>query len=380
MTDGRRQLIVLVDALGWLTAERTGFLADRLPFRRRLTTVFGYSSTAVPSLLTGAWPRDHGHWFLYRRARGRSPFVGARWIDALPGGLGRRWRVRSRLQEFWRRRAGIRGYFSLYDVPLGILPGLEPVEVADTWAPGAFPDTPTLVDHLVRGSRGYHVSDWRRSDAEKIDVALRILAERDPAVVVLYLTEVDSEQHRVGTTAPEFDAAVRRAGERIETFLRSAEERGPWGVTVFSDHGMTDVTTSRDLFAVLREAGLERGRDFDAFLDSTVARFWNVRDEAALRGALASATWGRVLSPETLAAWRVDFPARDYGDLFFLADPGVLILPSDMGSAPLAAMHGYDPGHPTSDACLLADAELPLRDGHIVEVLPALLARIGEKP
>jgi predicted AlkP superfamily pyrophosphatase or phosphodiesterase len=234
------------------------------------------------------------------------------------------------------------------------------------------------VDHLERGPARYHVSDWRQTDADKIDTACRVLDERDPEIVVLYLTEVDAVQHRVGTTDAEFDAAVRRAGEGIETFLSAAADRGEWGVTVFSDHGMTDVTGSHDLLARLRVSGLERGRDFDAFLDSTVARFWNVRDKTALRRGLESVAWGRILSPDTLRDWRVEFPDHDYGDIFFLADPGVLIVPSDMGSTPLAAMHGYDPADPTSDACLLSDVELPLAEDHITQVLPALLGRIRE--
>lgn len=205
-----QELILVVDALGWLTVERTGFLADRLPWRRRLTTVFGYSSTAIPSLLTGSRPVEHGHWFLYRRARGASPFRGAGLIDRLPGNLGRRWRLRMLLQEHWRRRAGIRGYFSLYNVPLRVLPQLAPVEVADTWAPGAFPDTPSLVDHLHRRGEPFHVSDWRVPDADKLARARRAVEADAPRTVLLYLTEIDGLQHRVGTRSPELDAALDR--------------------------------------------------------------------------------------------------------------------------------------------------------------------------
>jgi hypothetical protein len=150
------------------------------------------------------------------------------------------------------------------------------------------------------------------------------------------------------------------------------------GLSVFSDHGMTDVTDHRDLLGLLERAGLRRGRDFQGFLDSTVARFWRIADRPRLLEALGAATWGRVLDPETLASWGVDFPGGAYGDLFFLADPGVLILPSDMGRAPLAAMHGYHPDHPTSDACLLADRTLPLAADHITAVLDAMKFRIEE--
>ncbi len=377
MSAPRRQLILLVDALGWLTVERTRFLAERLPFRRRLTTVFGYSSTAVPSLLTGAWPVEHGHWFLFRRAFGRSPFREAGLVARL-GGLGDRWRVRVRLQEHWRRRANIRGYFSLYNVPMSVLGELAPVEIADTWAPGAFPATPTLVDELARRGEPFHVSDWRVPDEEKVERAMAALDAGRPRTVLLYLTEIDSVQHRVGPVHPELDEALERLGGRVVSLLHRMERDGPVGVTLFSDHGMTPVTSGRDLLGALAAAGLARGRDYQGFFDSTVARFWNLRDRDRLERVLRGQSWGRILADHELREWGVLFPGRDYGDLLFLAGPGALILPSDMGRESLAAMHGYDPADPTSDACLLADRELPLAAGHITAVLPALKSRLEE--
>ena len=373
-----RQLIVIIDALGWLTAERLEVLAGELPFRRRLTTVFGYSSTAIPSLLTGAAPSEHGHWFLYKRALDRRPFALAGWIDRLPGNPGRRWRVRMRLQEFWRRRAGISGYFSLYDVPLRVLADLAPVEIEDTWAPHAFPDTPSIVDVLATGGRSYHVSDWRVPDAEKIRRAEAALDAGEPEVVLLYLTEVDAAQHRYGTRHEAFETKVRDTAAAVKRVWARMQRNGPVGLSVASDHGMTDVRDHRDVLGHLEKAGLRRGRDFDGFFDSTVARFWNIRDLPGLREALDALPGGRVLDPGTLEEWGVRFPRGEYGDVFFLVDPGVLILPSDMGSTAIAAMHGYDPAHPTSDACFLADRELPLRSEHLTAVFPLWKRRIED--
>jgi hypothetical protein len=286
--------------------------------------------------------------------------------------------VRCRLQEYWKNKAGIHGYFSLYSIPLDVLAELEPVERADTWAAGAFPRTPSLIDHLVAGGWRHHVSDWRVSDAEKLARARAAVEREAPEVLVLYLTEIDSVQHRVGTRHVELDQAVRGLEQSLGTFVRMLEARGPVAVTLFSDHGMTDVSGHRDLIGELAAEGLKRGRDYRGFFDSTVARFWNVRDPGRLLAALRGRSWGRVLDEATMAAWRVRFPGREYGDLFFVADPGELILPSDMGRAPLAAMHGYDPADPTSDACLLSDREIPLADDHITAVLPALQRRIAE--
>ena len=112
---------------------------------------------------------------------------------------------------------------------------------------------------------------------------------------------------------------------------------------------------------------------------AAVALFWNIRRPEALRAALDALPWGRILDEATLKRWGSWFPRGDYGDLFFLAQPGTLILPSDMGATPIAGMHGYDPGDPTSDACFLADTEVPLPSDHITAVLPALKQRVEER-
>jgi hypothetical protein len=374
----QQHLIVLVDALGWLTVERTGFLGELLPYRRKLETVFGYSSTAVPSLLTGALPEEHGHWFLFRRALGRrSPFSHAGWIDRLPGNLGARWRVRQRLQEHWRRSVGIRGYFSIYNVPLGVLAELEPVEMEDTWGPGAFPETPSLIDHLDRRGQPYFLSDWREPDADKLAKARAAAGPSGPRTLVLYLTEIDGAQHRWGSEHPELDRALVTLEKSLGGLAERLAERGPLTISLFSDHGMTDVTAHHDLMGALAAEGLVRGRDYRGFFDSTVARFWSVRDMQTLHRALDGISWGTRLDEATLADWGCRFPDGAYGETFFLADPGVLILPSDMGATPIAGMHGYTPAHPTSDACFLADREVELGSDRITAVLPALLERMG---
>ena len=113
------QVILLIDALGWELAESSGFLADRLPYRRRLRSILGYSASAIPSLLTGQPPVGHGRWFLYYRARRKSdsPFKGAGLVSRLPGRLRDRWMLRKKLSEWWKRSGSIDGYFGLYDVP-----------------------------------------------------------------------------------------------------------------------------------------------------------------------------------------------------------------------------------------------------------------------
>lgn len=356
MTRPAPLILLVIDALGWELAEESGFLRDLLPARRRLRTILGYSSAAIPSLLTGAVPRDHGHWFLYFRARGRgdSPFRGARFLSTLPGRLVDSWTVRRRVAEWWRRSAGIRGYFGLYDVPYRELADLDYIERSDSWSPGTFPGGSWIDDQVGRGARLF-VSDWRVPDDAKFDAAIE-RARKDPAdAYLLYLTEIDARQHAHGSRGRPVRERLESYRPRLDDLMGAVSREAAPRLAVVSDHGMTDVTRVLDPRPVLSAAGLEDGRDYRVFIDSTFLRFWSDRPPALRRLADAcAATPGlRVLDPAELTREGVDFPDDRWGALIVLADPGVLLVPSYMGRAPLAGMHGYTPEDPASDAVLL---------------------------
>src|SRR5881394_536681 len=85
-TAARRHLhvFVLIDALGWRLLEGRDFLSDLLPHRTPLRTVLGYSSGAIPTILTGLPPALTGHWNLFYYDPAKSPFRWLRHFSFLP--------------------------------------------------------------------------------------------------------------------------------------------------------------------------------------------------------------------------------------------------------------------------------------------------------
>ena len=65
------------------------------------------------------------------------------------------------------------------------------------------------------------------------------------------------------------------------------------------------------------------------------------------------------MSDEELKQLRAHFPKREFGELIFLIDEGVLIVPSHMGERPIRAMHGYHPRDPQSFAALFTNQTIP---------------------
>jgi len=67
-------IVVFIDALGWEVLKGRRFMEEELPLRRKLRSVFGFSSACIPSILTGLMPRDHRHWSFFYYSPETSPF------------------------------------------------------------------------------------------------------------------------------------------------------------------------------------------------------------------------------------------------------------------------------------------------------------------
>jgi predicted AlkP superfamily pyrophosphatase or phosphodiesterase len=64
-------LYIFIDALGWEVIKERPFLNDLARTKEPLGTIFGYSSSCDPSILTGKLPQEHEHFsFLNRSPNG----------------------------------------------------------------------------------------------------------------------------------------------------------------------------------------------------------------------------------------------------------------------------------------------------------------------
>ena len=367
-------VLVLVDALGADKVEATGFLAADLPHRRALETVLGFSAGAIPSLLSGTWPAENGHWVMFHRSPKSSPFGVGRWLAHAPRRVRDSWRVRQWVKESCRGAVG--GYFDLYEVPWSDLAELDVCERANLYAPGGLGAIGTLFDDAAARRLSTRVWDWRSDDAanERAFADAVVAAAREPArhpdLLFWYTPSIDALMHAHGTGAPVVDDRLARLGDAIHRALAGAraEGREVW-LYLASDHGMHDVTRHADAMAAVAASGLVAGVDYHAFYDSTLARFWfrSPLAEAGVRRAMAGLP-GRFLGREDEERWGIHFADRRYGEAIWLADEGVLVVPSYMGRHPVKAMHGYDPATPASRATFLSNRPLPAGLSHIVDV------------
>jgi len=371
--------VLLVDALGYELAGRTPGFADALSHRRRLETILGFSSGALPTLFTGRMPVEHGRWLMYRRARPGcpTPFAGFHHLGRLPLRLRRSWKLSrwlTRLVE-WR---GVRGYFSLYDVPRELLEEFDLAERNDIFVPGGLPGG-SFWDTLACSGLRWRGWNWRTPEPEALGAALHELADGASDVVFCYTADLDAALHREGTNGPGVRARLECYGAWLEEAGRVVAGRGEdLRRVLLSDHGMVDVVGGVDVMGALAPLSHRWPRDYVPFFDSTFARFWWSADGARreVRAALDALGGGHWLADDELARAGVRFADHAYGDDVFLLDPGRLLVPSFMGARPLAGMHGYAAEHPDMAALLACDHPIPATVSHLADVRAFLEAEL----
>ncbi len=123
--------------MGWEVLQRHPELLSKVaPNRKRLETIFGYSSACDPSIISGKLPSEHGLWSSFYYSPETSPFANYSWMKWLPRGIMNHHRVRSRISQMVAKRLGYTGYLQLYNVPFEYLPYFDYAEKKRIYMPG----------------------------------------------------------------------------------------------------------------------------------------------------------------------------------------------------------------------------------------------------
>lgn len=351
-------LFIMIDACGWEILKSFPFAQSVAPTRKRLESVFGYSSTCVPSILSGRWPVEHRNWCYFVYDPERSPFRSLRPLRWLPSAVTSRRIFRRWLTKFVRVQLKFRGYFDLYNIPFRYIHLFDFTEKRSPLQPGGMNHGPNIFDYLTSHRIPYFVTDTTRSEEANRDTLIADIQAERIDFAFQYWAGLDGLLHSVGNQSPEIPAKLRVYEDWIQQVLSAA--RGHYQdvrLYVFSDHGMANCDRLLDLKSRIDALPVRMERDYAVVYDSTMARFWFFNDHARDRitAELRRVPEGRILPDEELERLHARFNDHYFGELIFLVQEGVLIVPSHMGERPIRAMHGYHPSDPQSYASLLTN-------------------------
>jgi hypothetical protein len=362
------RVYVLVDALGWALIRDRRFLDTMLPYQIGLRTVLGYSSAAIPTILTGTSPDKHRYWNLLSFDPPASPFRWLRCFSFLPDAVLDHRCFRKLLKECGRRVLGLGPLFECCVSPR-LLPLLGWNDCPNPFLPGSFPGLQSIFDRLAEAETPFcSYSFHSLTDDQIVAQASTDIETGKAAVFFLYLSELDHFLHLHCQHPLRVQERLDRLAEGLRALFSAALGRDPGAhLAVFSDHGMTPVTGKIDLTSGIRSTGLKTPDDYLAVYDSTMARFWFFSDQARhqISSYLDSVAGGSILEREELVKLGIAFDDRRYGELMFLLEPGLLISGSGFNNGRWSphGMHGYHPDDPRSDGVFLSNRrpETPLR-------------------
>lgn len=365
-------LFIMIDAMGWEILRNDSFGQNFAPNRKRLESVFGYSSTCVPSILSGRWPDEHRNWCYFVYDPKHSPFARLRWLRWLPSAVTGRRIFRRWLTKFVKVQLKFRGYFDLYNIPFKYIHLFDFTEKKSPLQPGGMNRGPNIFDFLVEHQIPYFVTDTTKTEEQNRDDIVAALEAGKVDFVFQYWAGLDGLLHMVGNQSPDVPAKLRVYEQWIETVLAAARKNyATVHLYIFSDHGMANCDVHVDLKAQIDALPLRMGEDYAVVYDSTMARFWYFNDRARqmILAELNKVPQGRVLPDDELKKYRALFTDRYFGETIFLMQEGVLIVPSHMGERPIRAMHGYHPTDPQSYATLCTNQpEIPADITHIPHI------------
>ena len=343
--------LMQVDALrhDYVTTEDAPFLAGlgREGIAGGLQPTFGFEPDGA--YLGGLYPDecDGGAHYWYEPAA--TPFwFDGRWLAPLNALPDLPKSALRRLLTLVVRRTTAYRHERVPRIPFGAMRHFAPAAKNLPFEPG-FADRPTLFS-LCRE----HGITWlfHAAPAWKVKAAVgvqRLLRELRPPIgfAFWHIGELDSAGHRYGPNSAERKAAMRHVDAQIRqvsTHLTRLYSNVHY--VIIGDHGMVDVRGTVDVQKSLYEAGIKQGQGVLYSLDSTMARFWffDKRAKRIVISVLEKLPGGRILRQADLDRYHLNYSHNRFGDLFFLADPGVLISPNFyQGAEIVKGMHGYAP-------------------------------------
>ncbi len=375
----KASIFVLMDALGWEWIKDHPFLKEVAPYRRPLDSVLGFSTAAIPSILTGRFPDEHGRLSLFYRANGHSPFSKLRLICAMPPAMVENRYARFAVKKIARRMNNLSGYFQLYGIPLSYLPKLDVCEKRNIYEPGGIPDSTSIFDLLESNGTPYKAYCYHDGPDDQLVASMEADLRAGAAkFYFLYLAELD---HFLHLHADDRAAAAQMLGKYSTALARlhkiALESYGAADIHVFGDHGMAPTVATIDVQAALAALPI-KAADYLCLLDSTMARFWffSVRARELVTKALTEVDGGRWLEADDLIKLHSYFPDGKYGEQIFLTEAGTVIAPSHMGARALAGMHGFHPSAPHSRSAFVSSVDYGDSINQVTDIFGVMKAHV----
>lgn len=225
----------------------------------------------------------------------------------------------------------------------------------------------SILELLTKSGKSYFYDSFTslgfeslyKTDISRLDaVHLDITQNKPKDFYLIYISAPDVYGHKYGPYSIELKSQLLSMDKMLANFVQKVEQSCPGNIYFFvGDHGMLGVqkqiNVERELIRFAAEFNLTLKKDFIYFLDSTMVRIWALNQKALVILNNLKSNAGQMhqdgdwVDVDLANNFKIPWPNRKYGDMLWLAKPGVLVSPDFFHKNNVCkGMHGYDPDFP----------------------------------
>ncbi|NUP04853.1 MAG: hypothetical protein HOW73_02200 [Polyangiaceae bacterium] len=374
MTRPSRVLVAFIDALGPMQLEAAASSFAFAPHRGAVEGVFGYSSGAIATVLTGEPERGHGRMCLFASSSADpGPMSPLAWLGLLPRWIHERGRVRRAVAKLFAACTDNTGYVALHKVPPAAFRWLDLPERDDIFGAASIGGHETFLEKARRERLRVATARWQDPEPERFAALERTVRRAPPDLTFAYCAGLDGALHTEGNGGPRGREAARAIGAHIQRLRDALSREADVTTIIVGDHGMADVARFVDPRGLVAALGGTR-----VFVDSTLLRVWGSPNELEVaRAKVLGEGWpGTWLDGSDLDAREAPTSGAPYGNAIFVLEEGAIFAPSWVGGR-ARGMHGYDLGGASTRAAVASDRALPASLTKLTGVRNAVESALG---
>jgi len=202
-------LYFCIDGLGWEIAKRAKSFNFLQGTHKELETVLGFSSSAIPSILTGKQPQEHGMWNLFKLNPSQNDFPIFKMNHLFPKWMNRNRYLRKTQLIANKILTNFEGYYQAYDYPSEDLPKIQISESKNIYSPGGVPGSESIFDYYQKKQVKNLVYSYKTHSTQSIFKNLESdIHKNQPEKVFVYIADFDAYGH---SNADDTTSMIREA-------------------------------------------------------------------------------------------------------------------------------------------------------------------------
>ncbi|QDC99118.1 alkaline phosphatase family protein [Candidatus Methylopumilus universalis] len=206
-------------------------------------------------------------------------------------------------------------------------------------------------------------SQIKKSVGKRDLIAINSLYKSYSKNTFLSLVDLDNISHIYGVNSKQYDSHLKLLDFhllRLINFFKTNKPLESLNIFIFSDHGMSNVTK---VLALNVEHIFGKPSDFTYhyFIDSTFIRFWTYDKvfHLDILKYLKGYKYGKIINRQERKTFGIT--NKDFGDIIFRLNEGMMFVPNFFGVRACKSMHGYSSYSENQAAFIATNANVNLK-------------------